>query len=116
MNSCPRLVGDAGKLGVALAAVHVANIEETAGVIGVEVNGVAGTNIAAIDVTAERALAKQGGKNLAFRGAGEGAAKRHQVPRELISVFCRSVPRVTAGPGKMFDHLNMGFGAFAPFS
>ena len=55
----PGFIRDAGKLGIALGAMRIADIEQSTFIIGIQEDRVAGANFPAIDVSAERALAEQ---------------------------------------------------------
>ena len=110
----PRLVGDAGELGVPLPAVYVADIEQAAVVIGVEIDRVPGAHVAAVDVAAEGALAQQRGEDLPLRRARQRAAEGHQVPGQLVGIAPGAVPRVAARAGKVLDHLHMRLRTLGP--
>src|SRR5262249_25504401 len=70
------LVGNSGKLGVALRAVNIPHEQQAASVRGVQVDLVASANVADIDVAAPGTLGRDGILDTPLRGSDNNSTER----------------------------------------
>jgi len=100
-----RLGGRPGKLGVALAGVHVAKIEERSRMKDGQENAIAGRDVADVEIAAPLTLAIQTRAHFAVRSDAERADERRDRPGNLVAKVKRAIARAAAGAGRVAEHL-----------
>ena len=96
-----RLRSRAGKLGIALAGVHIAQIKTRASMVHRQINFVAHCHIADVQIAAPFTLPVKAGAHLAVRRRAERAHKWRHRPRDAVVKMHRAIAHRAAGARRM---------------